>query len=279
MEGLEDLTVEQAYELTDASAERSAAGAAIALERREGREFLKSNVALMEKMIAEGYQDAETLGRRIDACRNVAENPVLLKARSRTPSMPRSSRSTWPRSGSPSWPAPTTPTTSSPSPRSRATRIDEVFIGSCMTNIGHFRAAEPDLGQGRDPPGPALAHAADQDGRRPAQAGGHLLGLRRGRGQDGDPRLLPVHGQPGPGPAGTTVFSTSTRNFDDRIGDGARVYLGSAELAAVAALKGRIPTVEEYLSVMKEKVLPNAAEIYRYLEFHKMEDFSLGYAR
>ena len=79
--------------------------------------------------------------------------------------------------------------------------------------------------------------------------------------------------------AGATIFSTSTRNFDDRMGDGARVYLGSAELAAVAALKGKLPTVDEYMAVMREKVLPKAEEIYRYLEFHKMGDFSLGYAR
>jgi aconitate hydratase 2/2-methylisocitrate dehydratase len=148
-----------------------------------------------------------------------------------------------------------------------------------MTNIGHFRAA----GKILDKAGVLgvrlwLTPPTKMDAAQLMREGYYAIFSGAGARTE-MPGCSLCMGNQARAKAGTTVFSTSTRNFDHRVGDWTRVYLGSAELAAVAALKGRIPTPEEYLSVMKEKVLPQAAEVYRYLEFHKMGDFSLGYAR
>ncbi len=198
MEGLDDLSVEQAYELTDASAERSAAAAVISLPKDRVVQAVTNNVALMEQMIAEGYQSADTLRRRIDACRRWLENPVLLE-----------------RDGHAEYKAildidlaeikepilacPNDPDDVRLLSAVAGERIDEVFIGSCMVNIGafqgrrgHFRRRGPGRGQG-------LADAADQDGRGPAHARRLLRDLQCHRGPHRDPRLFPVHGQPGPG--------------------------------------------------------------------------------
>ncbi|MGZ7064991.1 MAG: aconitase family protein, partial [Candidatus Aminicenantales bacterium] len=157
--------------------------------------------------------------------------------------------------------------------------IQEVFIGSCMTNIGHFRAASRILDKAGvlnvrlwiTPPTKMDAAQLMREG--------HFAVFAAAGARTEMPGCSLCMGNQARVKAGTTVFSTSTRNFDHRVGDWTRVYLGSAELAAVAALKGRVPTPDEYMAVMKEKVLPQAAEIYRFLEFHKMGDFSLGYAR
>ncbi|MGA2360864.1 MAG: bifunctional aconitate hydratase 2/2-methylisocitrate dehydratase [Candidatus Aminicenantales bacterium] len=278
MEGLEDLIVDQAYELTDASAERSAAAAVISLKEERVAEFLKSNIALMEKMIDEGYQSAETLRRRIDSCRKWLENPVLLK-RDALAEYKSLLEIDLAEITEPLVACPNDPDDVKPLSKIANDPVQEVFIGSCMTNIGHFRAASRILDKAGvlgvrlwiTPPTKMDAAQLMREGHYAVFAG---AGARTEI-----PGCSLCMGNQARVKAGTTVFSTSTRNFDHRVGDWTRVYLGSAELAAVAALKGRIPTVDEYMAIMKEKILPHAEEVYRYLEFHKMGDFSLGYAR
>jgi aconitate hydratase 2 / 2-methylisocitrate dehydratase len=278
VEGLEDLTVDQAYELTDASAERSAAAAVISLKEERVAEFLKSNIALMEKMIDEGYQSAETLRRRIDSCRKWLENPILLK-RDALAEYKSLLEIDLAEITEPLVACPNDPDDVKPLSKIANDPVQEVFIGSCMTNIGHFRAASRILDKAGvlgarlwiTPPTKMDAAQLMREGHYAVFAG---AGARTEI-----PGCSLCMGNQARVKAGTTVFSTSTRNFDHRVGDWTRVYLGSAELAAVAALKGRIPTVDEYMAIMKEKILPHAEEVYRYLEFHKMGDFSLGYAR
>jgi len=277
MEGLEDLTVDQAYELTDASAERSAAAAVISLKEEKVAEYLKSNIALMEKMIDEGYQSAETLRRRIGSCRKWLENPVLLK-RDTNADYKAVLEIDLAEIKEPLVACPNDPDDVKPLSKIAGDPVQEVFIGSCMTNIGHFRAA----GKIVDKAGVLgvrlwLTPPTKMDAAQLMREGYYAIFSGAGARTE-MPGCSLCMGNQARAKAGTTVFSTSTRNFDHRVGDWTRVYLGSAELAAVAALKGRIPTPEEYMSVMKEKVLPQAAEVYRYLEFHKMGDFSLGYA-
>jgi aconitate hydratase 2/2-methylisocitrate dehydratase len=157
--------------------------------------------------------------------------------------------------------------------------VQEVFSGSCMTNIGQFRAAGRILDKGGVTPARIwITPPTKMDAAQLKREGYYAIFAAAG-GRTELPGCSLCMGNQARVGAGTTVFATSTRNFDHRMGDNARVYLGSSELAAVAALEGKLPTVEEYLAVMSEKVLPKAAEIYRYLEFDKMGDFSLGYVR
>jgi aconitate hydratase 2/2-methylisocitrate dehydratase len=277
MEGLEDLTVEQAYELTDASAERSAAAAVIALREDRVAEYLKSNVALMERMIAEGYQNAETLRRRIDACRKWIGKPELLV---------RDPRAEYTAVleidladiKEPLVACPNDPDDVKPLSKIAGDPVQEVFIGSCMTNIGHFRAASRIFEKSSVAARVWITPPTKMDAAELMREGHYAVFASIGARTE-MPGCSLCMGNQARVKGGSTVFSTSTRNFDHRIGDWTRVYLGSAELAAVAAVLGRIPTAEEYLAVMKEKILPKAAEIYRYLEFHKMGEFTLGYAR
>jgi len=276
MEGLEELTVEQAYELTDASAERSAAAAVIALKEEKVVEYLKSNIALMKKMIEEGYQYAGTLEKRIKACQDWLKNPVLLK-RDDKAEYAAVLEIDLAEIKEPILACPNDPDDVKLLSEVAGDKIDEVFIGSCMTNIGHFRAAAkifekacyPSTRIWLTPPTKmdysqlmkeGLFAAFSQVGARVEIPGCSLC-------MGNQARVRP----------GATVISTSTRNFDDRMGDKARVYLGSAELAAIAAVEGQLPTVEKYFSLMKEKILPYTDQIYRYLEFHQMADFSLSY--
>jgi aconitate hydratase 2/2-methylisocitrate dehydratase len=278
IEGLDDLTGDQAYELTDASAERSAAACVISLKKERVAEYLKSNVALMGEMIKEGYQDSETLRRRIDACQAWLANPVLLE---RDPHAEYKAVLEIDLGAvtEPLVACPNDPDDVRPLSAVAGDPVQEVFIGSCMTNIGQFRAAAAIL----DKAGAAAARVwitppTKMDAAQLMREGYYSVFVGFGARTEMPGCSLCMGNQARVAP-GTTVFSTSTRNFDHRMGDNARVYLGSSELAALTALKGRIPTVEEYLAVMKEKVLPRAGEIYRYLEFHKMGDFSLGYVR
>ena len=278
MEGLEDLAVDQAYELTDASAERSAAAAVISLGEARVAEYLKSDIALMEKMIEEGYESADTLRKRIAACREWLKNPVLLK-----------------RDGHAEYKAvleidladiteplvacPNDPDDVRPLSAIAGDPVQEVFIGSCMTNIGQFRAAGRILDKAGIPPARVwITPPTKMDAAQLMREGYYAIFAALG-GRTEMPGCSLCMGNQARVGAGTTVFATSTRNFDHRLGDNTRVYLGSAELAALTALKGKIPTVDEYMAVMREKVLPKAEEIYRTLEFHKMGDFSLGYVR
>ncbi|HQO75954.1 MAG TPA: bifunctional aconitate hydratase 2/2-methylisocitrate dehydratase [Candidatus Saccharicenans sp.] len=275
IEGLEDLTVEQAYELTDASAERSAAAAVISLSEDRVIEYLKSNIALMKEMIKAGYEHAGTLERRIRACEDWLKNPVLLK-RDQNADYVATLEIDLAEIREPILACPNDPDDVKYLSEVAGDKIDEVFIGSCMTNIGHFRAAAR-LFEG-------AAYPATRIWITPPTRMDQMQLKKEG--------LLAIFAQVGarleiPGCSlcmgnqarvrpGSTVISTSTRNFDNRLGDGARVYLGSAELAALTAIKGELPSASDYLAMMEKKILPYAADIYRYLEFHKMNDFSLN---
>ncbi len=278
MEGLEDLTVDQAYELTDASAERSAAAAVISLSEARVIEYLKSDIALMEEMIEEGYQSAETLRKRIDACRKWLENPVLIK-RDAHAGYKAVLEVDLGAITEPLVACPNDPDDVRPLSAIAGDPVQEVFIGSCMTNIGQFRAAGRILDKAGIPPARVwITPPTKMDAAQLMREGYYAIFAALG-GRTEMPGCSLCMGNQARVGAGTTVFATSTRNFDHRLGDNTRVYLGSSELAALTALKGRIPTVEEYMAVMKEKVLPKEDEIYRYLEFHKMGKFSLGYVR
>ena len=278
MEGLEDLTVDQAYELTDASAERSAAAAVISLKEERVAEYLKSNIALMEEMIEEGYESADTLRKRIAACREWLKNPVLLK-RDAHAEYKAVLEIDLADITEPLVACPNDPDDVRPLSAIAGDPVQEVFIGSCMTNIGQFRAAGRILDKAGIPPARVwITPPTKMDAAQLMREGYYAIFAALG-GRTEMPGCSLCMGNQARVGAGTTVFATSTRNFDHRLGDNTRVYLGSAELAALTALKGKIPTVDEYMAVMREKVLPKADEIYRTLEFHKMGDFSLGYVR
>ncbi|MBU4255499.1 MAG: bifunctional aconitate hydratase 2/2-methylisocitrate dehydratase [Acidobacteria bacterium] len=276
MEGLPDLTVEQAFELTDATAERSAAGGTIALGNKSVSSFLRSNIALMVKMIDEGYECADTLRRRIDACRAWLEKPELLV---RDPNADYEAVLDIDLSAvtEPILACPNDPDDVKLLSDVAGERIDEVFIGSCMTNIGHFRAAAKIL-EGEDylktrlwitPPTKMDRAQLLTEGiySRFSAVGARteIPGCSLCMGNQG--RVRP----------GANVFSTSTRNFDNRIGDGARVYLGSAELAAVTALRAELPTPADYFNVFNSKIVPDRESVYRYLQFDEMPDLKLEY--
>ena len=278
MEGLEDLTADQAYELTDASAERSAAAAVISLSEARVIEYIKSNIALMEEMIEEGYQSAETLSKRIAAGRKWLENPLLIK-RDAHAEYKAVLEVDLAAITEPLVACPNDPDDVRPLSAIAGDPVQEVFIGSCMTNIGQFRAAGRILDKAGIPPARVwITPPTKMDAAQLMREGYYAIFAALG-GRTEMPGCSLCMGNQARVGAGTTVFATSTRNFDHRLGDNTRVYLGSSELAALTALKGKIPTVEEYMAVMKEKVLPKADEIYRYLEFHKMGKFSLGYVR
>ncbi len=273
MEGLPNLTVEQAFELTDAAAERSAAAGCIQLSEESVCTYLRSNIALMEKMIEDGYQHADTLRRRIEDVKEWLKDPKLLKADSNA-EYAAVIEIDLADITEPILACPNDPDDVRLLSEVAGTPVQDVFIGSCMTNIGHFRAAgEIWRGQKFNPavrtwicPPTRMDQAQlkreayfsvfSAVGARVEIAGCSLCMGNQARVPDG-----------------STVFSTSTRNFDDRMGNGAQVFLGSAELAAVVSTLGKLPTPEEYFAVYREKVAPKADEIYRYLQFDEMDDF------
>jgi aconitate hydratase 2/2-methylisocitrate dehydratase len=273
MEGLPDLSVEQAFELTDASAERSAAAAVIQLSPASVATFLKSNIALMKRMIADGYQDAQTLRRRIEAAEAWRAKPELLSAD------PHAEYAAvieidLGQIREPIVACPNDPDDVKLLSEVAGTPIDDVFLGSCMTNIGHFRAAG-EIWKGQKfnrnvrvwicPPTRMDQQQLRDEAYYPAYAG---IGARIEI-----PGCSLCMGNQARVPEGATVFSTSTRNFDDRMGDGARVFLGSAELGAVTATLGRLPTADEYFAAYREKVEPRKSQVYRYLQFDEMPGY------
>ncbi len=283
IEGLPDLKVEQAFEFTDASAERNCAGCTIKLSIETVSEYLRSNIVLLKNMIARGYQDPRTLLRRIAKMEawladpslmeadqdaeyaevieidlNTITEPIVCAPNDPDKVMTLSQVYAQNAAGNPDTPL----------------EIDEVFIGSCMTNIGHYRAAAKVLeGQGRSkvhqfwicPPtrmdesqlrSEGVYGTFAAVGARTEMPGCSLCMGNQARVEDG-----------------AVVMSTSTRNFNNRMGKGAKVYLGSAELAAACALLGRIPSPAEYLDVVSNKLQPFAGELYRYLNFNEIPDF------
>ncbi len=277
MEGLPDLTVEQAFELTDATAERSAAGGTCVLSEKSVVKFLKSSIALMKKLIEHGYQDVNTLKRRIQACEKWLENPVLIR-RDENADYAAVMEINLEEIKEPIVACPNDPDDVKLLSEVAGDKIDEIFIGSCMTNIGHFRAAGKIFeGAGYLKTRIWLTPPTKMEKTQLMREGYYSIYTSVGSRLEipgcslcmgNQARVLPK----------ATIISTSTRNFDNRMGDDARVYLGSAELAAVSALEGQLPSPEKYFSVIEEKVLPKAREIYRYLQFDEMKDFSLDYS-
>ena len=276
MEGLPGLTVDQAYELTDASAERSAAGSVIALQPDKVAKFLKSNIALMKKMIEQGYRDAETLMKRIAADERWLEKPELLE-RDKQAEYAAVLDIDLAEIKEPILACPNDPDDVRLLSEVAGDDIAEVFIGSCMVNIGHFRAAGKIFDKAGYPKTRIwITPPTKMDEIQLRKEGYYGIYSQVGARTEIPGCSLCMGNQARVQP-GATIISTSTRNFDDRMGDGARVYLGSAELSAIAALKGKLPSAEEYFAVMREKVLPFAADIYRYHQFDEMKDFSLSY--
>jgi aconitate hydratase 2/2-methylisocitrate dehydratase len=271
IEGLPKLKVEQAFELSDASAERSAAGCTVRLDKEPIIEYIQSNIVLLKNMIADGYQDARTLARRIKAMEAWLENPKLLEpdADAEYAAVIEIDLN---EITEPIVCCPNDPDDAKTLSDVAGAKIDEVFIGSCMTNIGHFRAASKLLEGKRDipvrlwmaPPTKMDAHQLTEEGHYGVfgQAGARMEipGCSLCMGNQAQVR------------EGATVMSTSTRNFPNRLGKNTNVYLGSAELAAICSKLGRIPTKEEYLADIGV-INANGDKIYKYLNFDQIGEY------
>jgi len=279
IEGLEDLKCEQAFELSDASAERSAAACAVKLNKEPIIEYLESNIVLIEELIKQGYKDKATLQRRADKMREWIKNPQLLEA-DKDASYAAVIEIDLNEIKEPILACPNDPddvkTLSEIHEQGLKTDIDEVFVGSCMTNIGLFRALGEVLrGEGQVPTKLWVCPPTKMDEKTLQEEGYYSV-----FGEAGARTELPgcslCMGNQAKVAQGAWVFSTSTRNFDNRLGKDSKVYLGSAELAAVVALKGKIPTIEEYMQIVPKKIKPEIKDdVYRYLNFNKVEKESL----
>ena len=270
-EGIEGLTVEQAFELSDASAERSAAGCTIKLGEDSVAEYLKSNATLLRWMIAEGYGDVRTLERRVRKMEEWLAEPTLMEADADA-EYAAVIEIDLADIKEPIVCCPNDPDDAKLLSEVAGDKVDEIFIGSCMTNIGHFRAA-----------GKLLDEAGSVDSRfwicPPTRMDAHTLmeeGYYNIYGKVGARTEMPgcslCMGNQARVLAGATVLSTSTRNFPNRLGDGANVYLASAELATVGGILGRLPTPAEYMEYAS-KIDSMAAEVYRYMNFDQIESF------
>jgi len=272
IEGLPDLKVEQAFELSDASAERSANGCTVHLNKEPIIEFLNSNVALLEWMIAEGYEDARSLQRRINAMKAWLANPDLME-RDANAEYAEVIEIDLAMITEPLLACPNDPDDIKPLSELAGAEIDEVFIGSCMTNIGHYRAAGKVLeGLGNLPTKLWVAPPTRMDQRQLTEEGIYSTFGRVGARTE-TPGCSLCMGNQARVADGATVVSTSTRNFPNRLGNGADVYLSSAELAAVVASIGRLPTTAEYLEKVGG-IKPMADDIYRYLNFHEIAEYA-----
>ncbi|AIL61782.1 bifunctional aconitate hydratase 2/2-methylisocitrate dehydratase [Pseudomonas alkylphenolica] len=272
IEGLDELTVEQAFELSDASAERSAAGCTIKLPEKAVAEYLRSNITLLRWMISEGYGDARTLERRAQAMEAWLANPVLLEADADA-EYAEIIEIDLDEVKVPVLCAPNDPDDARLLSTVQGEKIDEVFIGSCMTNIGHFRAAGKLLEKvkGSLPTRLWLAPPTKMDAHQLTEEGYYGIYGKAGARME-MPGCSLCMGNQARVAANSTVVSTSTRNFPNRLGDGANVYLASAELAAVASILGKLPSVEEYMEYAKN-IDSMAADVYRYLSFDQIAEF------
>ncbi|MGC3893494.1 bifunctional aconitate hydratase 2/2-methylisocitrate dehydratase [Pseudomonas urmiensis] len=272
IEGLDELTVEQAFELSDASAERSAAGCTIKLPEKAVAEYLQSNITLLRWMISEGYGDARTMERRAQAMEAWLANPQLLSADADA-EYAEIIEIDLADVKEPVLCAPNDPDDARLLSSVQGEKIDEVFIGSCMTNIGHFRAAGKllDKVKGGIPTRLWLAPPTKMDAHQLTEEGYYGIYGKAGARME-MPGCSLCMGNQARVQTGSTVVSTSTRNFPNRLGDATNVYLASAELAAVASIIGKLPTVEEYMQYAKD-IDSMAADVYRYLSFDQIAEF------
>ncbi|EKO3483398.1 bifunctional aconitate hydratase 2/2-methylisocitrate dehydratase [Vibrio fluvialis] len=273
IEGVEHLTVEQAFELSDASAERSAAGCTVKLSQESIAEYLNSNITMLKWMIAEGYGDRRTIERRIKAMEEWLAAPELMEA-DKDAEYAHVIEIDLADIKEPILCAPNDPDDARPLSEVQGTAIDEVFIGSCMTNIGHFRAAGKllDKFNGQLETRLWVAPPTKMDRDQLTEEGYYGIFGRAGVRIE-TPGCSLCMGNQARVADKATVMSTSTRNFPNRLGTGANVYLASAELSAVGAILGRIPTLQEYLEYAKQ-IDATAADTYRYLNFHRMSDYT-----
>jgi aconitate hydratase 2 / 2-methylisocitrate dehydratase len=272
IEGLPDLKIEQAFELADASAERSAAGCTVALNNEPVIEYLKSNIVLLKAMIADGYADPRSIARRIKAMEAWLASPKLLKADADA-EYAATIEIDLAEITEPIVCCPNDPDDAKTLSDVAGAKIDEVFIGSCMTNIGHFRAAAKLLENKRDIPVKLwIAPPTKMDAAQLSEEGHYgTFGTAGARMEM--PGCSLCMGNQAQVREGATVMSTSTRNFPNRLGKNSDVYLGSAELAAICSKLGRIPTKAEYLADMGI-VNKDGANIYRYMNFNEMAEFN-----
>ena len=271
IEGLPTLTVEQAFELSDASAERSAGGCTIKLDEAPIREYLESNITLLKWMIADGYGDPRTIARRIQAMEAWLKNPELMEADADA-EYAEVIEIDLNDIQEPLLACPNDPDDVKPLSEVQGTAIDEVFIGSCMTNIGHYRAAGELLKKvGSIPTRLWIAPPTRMDEHQLMDEGYYTIYGKAGARTE-MPGCSLCMGNQARVADHATVVSTSTRNFPNRLGNGANVYLASAELAAVASIIGRLPTVAEYMEYAKE-IDSMADNIYRYMNFHQIAEF------
>ncbi len=272
IEGLPDLKVEQAFELSDASAERSAAGCTIKLNQDPVAEYLRSNVVLMKNMIADGYQDKRALERRIKAVEAWLAKPQLLEA-DQDAEYAAVIEIDLADIKEPIVCCPNDPDDAKFLSEVAGTKIDEAFIGSCMTNIGHFRAASKVLGGARDIPVKLWVAPPTKMDETELIKEGHYANFGAAGARTEMPGCSLCMGNQAQVREGATVVSTSTRNFPNRLGKNTNVYLTSAELAAVCSKLGRIPTVEEYHAAVGI-INKDAANVYKYLNFDQIEEYA-----
>lgn len=272
IEGLPDLKCEQAFELSDASAERSAGGCTIRLGKEPIIEYLQSNVTLLRWMISEGYGDARTLERRALAMEDWLANPVLMEPDADA-EYAKVFEIDLDEIKEPLLACPNDPDDIKPLSEVAGTKIDEVFIGSCMTNIGHFRAAGKMLEKAKtaiptrlwvSPPTKMDQHQLTEEG--------YYSTFGKAGARTEMPGCSLCMGNQARVASNSTVVSTSTRNFPNRLGDGANVFLASAEIAAVSSILGHIPTMDEYMEFARD-IDTMASDVYRYLNFDEIESF------
>ena len=272
IEGLENLTVEQAFELSDASAERSAAGCTITLSEASVSEYLRSNITMLRWMISEGYGDPRTMERRARKMEEWLANPTLMRADADA-QYAEIIDIDLADIKEPILCAPNDPDDARTLSEVAGDQVDEVFLGSCMTNIGHFRAAGKLLEQNHEPLKTRfwMSPPTKMDKAQLEQEGYYDIYHDNGVRTEIPGCSLCMGNQARVEP-GATVLSTSTRNFPNRLGDGANVYLCSAELASVGAILGKIPTMTEYMQ-FANNLNSMAADIYRYLNFDRVESY------
>ncbi|HEY9693924.1 MAG TPA: bifunctional aconitate hydratase 2/2-methylisocitrate dehydratase [Oculatellaceae cyanobacterium] len=272
IEGLPDLKVEQAFELTDASAERSCAGCTIKLSVETVSEYIRSNIALLKNMVARGYQDARTIMRRVSKMEEWLANPVLMEPDADA-EYAEIIEIDLNEIKEPIVAAPNDPDNVKLLSEVANDSVQEVFVGSCMTNIGHYRATAKVLeGEGAVKTRLWICPPTRMDETQLKEEG--YYGIFDAAGARTEmPGCSLCMGNQARVADGATVFSTSTRNFNNRLGKDAQVYLGSAELAAVCALLGRLPNVQEYLDIVGKKINPFAGDLYRYLNFDQITGF------